>query len=179
MELFCREGFRAIGIDRILKDSGVAKKTLYNHFKSKDDLIIATLEKRGDEFLGSMRVAVERLAPVQNGDPRIKRALAYFDALQEAILSDGFSGCAFINASADYPQQDDPIHLACAEHKRAATVLIEELLSDIELTNPQLVAKQLALMADGAVVNAYTGGDPQAAQWAKLAARRVLESYLV
>ena len=113
MKLFCKYGFRATGIDTVLAESGVAKKTLYNHFKSKDELIIATLQKRDDDFMSAAREGVAQLAPQQDGDPRMARVLALFDTIQGWAQGDDFHGCTFINASAEFPRRDDPIHVAC------------------------------------------------------------------
>lgn len=178
LKLFCKHGFRATGIDTVLNESGVAKKTLYNHFKSKDELIIATLQLRDEQFLGNMREAIARLAPSQDCDPRLARVLSLFDAMNEWIVAEGFNGCTFINASAEYPRKEDPIHVACANHKKLVVQFIEELIAGLALEDSQLVAKQLSLIADGAIVNAHTGCDLQGAQYAKSAAQRLLQSYL-
>ena len=179
LKLFCRQGFRATGIDSVLAESGVAKKTLYNHFKSKDELIIAALQLRDEQFLITMRAAIARLASTQECDPSLARVLSFFDAMDEWIASDGFNGCTFINASAEYPRKADPIHVACANHKKLVVHFIQELLSDMKLDDSLLVAKQVALIADGAIVNAHTGCDRQGAQYAKAAVHRLLETYLI
>ena len=176
--LFCRHGFRATGIDLVLRESGVAKKTLYNHFRSKEELIVAVLHKRDADFMAKMRTAIARLAPTQEGDPRMSRVLAFFDGLDEWFTGEGFNGCTFINASAEYPREDDPVHMACAEHKRLVVASIEDLLADMALPNAGEVAQHIALLADGAIVTAHTTGDRQAAKSAKAAARRLLESDL-
>lgn len=178
LQLFCRHGFRATGIDLVLSESGVAKKTLYNHFKSKDDLIIAALHQRDEDFMAKMRTSVARLAPQQTGDPRMSRVLAFFDGLDEWFASDDFNGCTFINASAEYPRSDCPIHRACAEHKRLVLRTLEELLTGMPLSDIGPVAREIGLLADGAIVNAHTTGDRDSARLAKAAARRLLESYL-
>jgi len=176
--LFREHGFRATGIDLILRESGVAKKTLYNHFRSKDELIIAALHQRDLDFMAKMRAAIARLAPRQEGDPRLGPVLAFFDGLDEWFTGEGFHGCTFINASAEYPRSDCPVHRACAEHKQLVIETFEELLADLALADTAEVARQIALLADGAIVNAHTGGDLQAGKTAKAAARRLLESYL-
>jgi AcrR family transcriptional regulator len=178
LKLFCKHGFRATGIDLVLGESGVAKKTLYNHFKSKDELIIAALRQRDDEFMASLGDTIARLAPQQEGDPRMARVLAFFDGLHEWFTGDSFNGCTFINASAEFPRTDDPVHVACATHKKLVIQFIQELLSEMQLPDSQLVARQLALLADGATVNAHTAGDLQAAMTAKAVARQLLGSYL-
>lgn len=178
LQLFCQQGFRATGIDLVLKESGVAKKTLYNHFPSKDDLIIAALDKRDEDFMAKMRTTIARLAPLQDGDPRMSRILAFFDGLDEWFNSDSFNGCTFINASAEYPRNDCPIHRACATHKERVLDTLEALLSEMPLSNSRQVAREVGLLAEGAIVNAHTAGDLEAARVAKAATRRLLETYL-
>ena len=178
LQLFYQDGFRATGIDKVLKESGVAKKTLYNHFASKDDLIVAALDKRDEDFMAKMRTTIARLAPRQGGDPRLSRVLAFFDGLDEWLNSDSFNGCTFINASAEYPQSDCPIHRACAAHKERVLDTMESLLSDMPLGDARQVAREVGLLAEGAIVNAHTAGDLGAARVAKAATRRLLASYL-
>ncbi len=113
LRLFYRDGFHATGIDKILAESGVAKMTLYKHFKSKDELILAAVRRRDEQIRNWLMRAAERRARA----PR-DRLLALFDALEEWFRSDDFSGCMFINASAEFGRCDDPIHAAAAEHKR-------------------------------------------------------------
>ena len=109
----------------------------------------------------------------------MSRVLAFFDGLHEWISGDSFNGCTFINASAEYPRADDPVHVACAEHKKLVVRLVQELLGDLKLHDAESIAGQVALLADGAIVNAYTAGDRQSARLAKTAARQLLESYML
>ena len=178
LRLFLRDGFRATGIDRILAESGVAKKTLYHHFRSKDDLIVAALRQRDAEFMAKVRTSTTRLAPRQVGDPRMSRVLAFFDGLDEWFHSDSFTGCAFINAAAEYPDRDGPIRAACAQHKARVLRALQDMLADVAPAEQRGLAREIALLADGAIVSAHTAGDRQAAQVAKGAARRLLESRL-
>jgi AcrR family transcriptional regulator len=177
--LFYKQGIRSTGIDTVLSESGVAKKTLYNHFKSKDELIIATLQRRDQQFMDMLRMGVQKYSLEQAGDQRLCRVFAFFDALSEWIKSENFSGCMFINASAEYPRKTDPVHVACTNHKRLVIQFIEELLSNGNFKNSYNLAKCMALLADGAIVNAHTANDLNAAQEAKSMARIVLESELI
>jgi AcrR family transcriptional regulator len=177
MKLFCKHGFRATGIDKVLSESGVAKKTLYNHFKSKDELIIAVLQKRDEDVMEVFREGVARHAPKQEGDPRKARILALFDIVDEWVNSDSFSGCTFINASAEFPRREDPIHGACLNHKRLVIQYIEELISELKLSEPHRVARELSLLIDGAVIAGHTLSDTSGVVLAKGAALRLLESY--
>ncbi|GAD04268.1 transcriptional regulator [Agarivorans albus MKT 106] len=76
--LFYQHGFRATGIDTILAESGVAKKTLYNHFKSKEDLIVACLYRRDQQLLELLENSIEQLAPQQKCQPQLARIMAFF-----------------------------------------------------------------------------------------------------
>ena len=177
--LFYKQGIRSTGIDTVLAESGVAKKTLYNHFKSKDELIIATLQRRDQQFMDMLRLGTQKYTPDQSGDIRLSRVLAFFDALAEWIASENFSGCMFINASAEYPRQNDPIHVACTNHKRLVIQFIEELLSSGNFNDSYNLARRMALLADGAIVNAHTTNDQNAAKEAKAMALIILESELI
>jgi AcrR family transcriptional regulator len=112
--LFYRDGYRAVGIDMILAEAGVAKMTLYNHFSSKDELIIAVLEKRDCELRASIIAQVEATA----GSPS-DRLLAVFDWLETWFGSSDFNGCAFIRALSEYPDTTHPIHQTAWRHKVA------------------------------------------------------------
>ncbi len=147
LELFGQEGFHATGIDRVLEVAGVAKMTLYNHFRSKEELILAVLRVRDERWRNQFMLGVERRAK----DPR-DRLLAIFDELGDWFADPGFSGCMFINATAEYADQDDPIHAASAEHKRLIEKYVRELAAQAGAREPGVLASQLCLLMEGAVV---------------------------
>ncbi len=165
LELFCSGGFHATGIDRILAESGVAKMTLYNHFKSKDELILAALRLRDERFRNWFMRDVER----RTRDPR-GRLLACFDALAEWFARPDFSGCTFINAAAEFGQSGNPIHGACAEHKRLVAAYVRDLVEAAGATEPQDLADGLVLLMEGAIVMTHVADDAEAAAKAKRAA---------
>jgi AcrR family transcriptional regulator len=171
--LFQRHGYHATGIDRILAEAGVAKMTLYNHFKSKDELILAALRRRDERFRNTFMRDVERRAKTPRG-----RLAACFDALAEWFTEPAFSGCSFINAAAEFAAPDDPIHAACAEHKRLTLVYVRGLAEQAGAADPQGLADGLTLLMEGAIVMAHVAGDPQAAQKAKRAAEVLLADAL-
>jgi len=178
LELFSKQGYRATGIDTILAESGIAKMTLYNHFKSKDELIIAALNKRDDDFIHWLRSALKRLAPQQQGDPRLHKLLALFDALHEWINSDSFYGCNFINASIEFKREDDPIHVTAGAHKKLMLQILQELVAELKLENASDVAKQIHMLIEGAIVMAITLGDKNTAMIAKSTTLQILQVYL-
>ncbi len=173
LELFSREGYHATGIDRILAEAGVAKMTLYNHFKSKDELILAALRRRDERFRNWFMRAVEGRAKT----PRA-RLLAIFDVLQEWFDSKEFNGCTFINASAEFGRPDDPIHGACAEHQQLVQGYLGELAAAAGATDPEALAGQLMLLMEGAIVMRHTAGRRDAAIKARGAAEILVERAL-
>ena len=168
--LFNEHGYHATGIDWILAESRVSKATLYKHFRSKEDLIYAVLKQRDEE----VRALIEEhmLAAKKRGKVA---ALAIFDGLDTWFHSDNFFGCYFINASAEYSGQEDPIHELAAQHKAAVLELIYQYLDVPNASKRQRLANDIALLVEGAIVLAHTCGDKQSAKRAKTMARRLLE----
>jgi len=162
LKLFYQHGFNATGIDRIISEAGVSKKTLYNHFRSKEELVLATLRKRDELFRNNLMREVERLA----GTP-IEKILAIFDVIDNWFHEKNFSGCMFINASAEFSEAENPSHMLCAEHKRLVTEYIKELAVQAKMKEPEILAKQLNLLIEGAIVTAHVEGDKKAAERAK------------
>ena len=158
LELFYRDGFHATGIDKILAEAGVAKMTLYNHFKSKDELILAALRRRDENFRNWFMRAVER----RGTTPR-ERLLALFDVLDEWFRGPGFSGCMFINASAEFSRCEHPIHAASAEHKRLILDYVRKLTEAAGAGKPDELAQGLMLLIEGAIVLAHVMGERNAA----------------
>ena len=173
LTLFQRDGFHATGIDTILAEAGVAKMTLYNHFKSKDELILAALRLRDERFRDWFVAAVEARAEKPRG-----RLLALFGALDEWINQPDFSGCAFINASAEYGRPDDPVHRAAAEHKRLVRDYVRTIAAEAGAPNPGALADVLDLLMEGAIVSAHVSGRRDAAKLARRAATVLIERAL-
>lgn len=162
LKLFYQNGFHATGIDRIIKEAGVSKKTLYNHFKSKDELVLAALRKRDELFRNNLMRKTERL-----GSTAKERLLSVFDAIGEWLHEKDFVGCMFINASAEYSKADNPSHILCAEHKRLVREYIRDLAVQAEMDNPEELSQQLNLLIEGAIVDAHVSGNRNAADQAK------------
>lgn len=168
--LFNEYGYHATGIDRILAESGVSKATLYKYFRSKDDLVIAVLQQRHDQLMLLLGNALEHAG---EGSPA--RAVVIFDVLDGWFRSDAFFGCNFINASAEFAEQGHPIHALAARHKVSIRLFIEDCLEISSKRRRSLMAEQLALLADGAIVRAHTCGDRDAALLAKKMAMQLLK----
>ena len=173
LELFYQDGFHATGIDRILETAGVARMTLYNHFKSKDELIVAVLRRRDEKFRNWFMRTVERLASKPED-----RLLAVYDALKEWFSSKDFCGCMFINASAEFGNPEDPIHRVAAEHKQLIRRYLGEIANETRITEPEALADELMLLMEGAIVMAHVAGDENAAVRAKQGAQKLLQQAL-
>lgn len=155
-ELFYQEGIHTVGVDRIIAGARVTKATFYKHFRSKDLLIIAYVEGR-DRRLREWFAEQERL----HDDPRdIARALV--DSINAEAIRPGFRGDPFINAAAQFADEDHPVRVAVTAHRDWYAKRIEELFRAIGHPHPGDAADDLILARDGALAGGYVG-DPIAA----------------
>ncbi len=170
-ELFARQGYRAVGIDTVLAAAGVAKMTLYKHFRSKEELIAAVLERRGNAIAAGL---AKRIAAAPE-DPGT-RLLAVFDWLEQAVRSPQFHGCLFIKAASEYPAAEDLPRQAAEAFKEGCRDLLEGLCRDLAVTDPEGLARQLQLLFEGALVVAFLQRTPLAGAEARRAAEALLAS---
>ncbi|MDQ8202945.1 TetR/AcrR family transcriptional regulator [Pelagicoccus sp. SDUM812003] len=169
--LFNERGYHAVGIDTILAEAGVAKMTLYNHFKSKDELIAAALDRRAKDILVHRENALS-----QAGRDPFDKIAALFDGYGSWFRSADFKGCAFIRAVGEFPDADHPINQLVQEQKQALIDLIESFCEEAGADDPTSLAQQIYLLAEGAIVRAHTFSSPQAADLAKHAALTLLKA---
>lgn len=163
--MFYRDGFRVVGIDTLLAEAGVAKMTLYNHFASKDDLIIAVLEKRDRWFRDSLASSVEAA-----GRAPLKQLQAVFDWHERWFSGSNYNGCAFLRALSEYPDPDHPIHKTAWSHKEGIKALLTTICEAAEAKNPATLASTLNMLLDGAIVAAHATRSATAAVDAKAVA---------
>jgi AcrR family transcriptional regulator len=167
--LFYREGVRAVGIDRIIAEANVAKMTLYTHFPSKDDLILAVLKRREECALEFFRSAMGRHAG------RAKNPLrSFFAALKEWFESPDFRGCAFQNAAVELADPAHPGTEFVRGHKRRFSEFLRGLVEETVGKAPAKVAPAVALLVEGAMVTAVVQGSPDAADVARDAALKLV-----
>jgi len=177
MHVFYKHGFHASSLDDIQREGGISRMTLYNHFKSKDELVVAAMRRRDEIFRNSLMKFVESKAKT----PR-ERLLAVFDFHEEWFTGNEFCGCMFINASAEFSAADSPPRRLAAEHKQEIVRYLTGLCKAAGLDDPGGVAEQLNILLEGAIVSARVvgqvadgGTDPgAAARRAKDLARSVL-----
>ncbi|MEO7599692.1 MAG: TetR/AcrR family transcriptional regulator [Opitutus sp.] len=169
--LFYRDGYRAVGIDTLLAEAEVAKMTLYNHFASKEELIVAVLERRSAELLASVDTAIE----VAGKNPQ-KRLSSVFDGLKHWFQTDDFKGCAFIRALSEYPEPVHPIHQSAWSHKRQMNARLLSIVTPAGAKNSAQLADTISLLIDGAIVAAHATGSALSADTARSAALSLLKS---
>lgn len=156
--LFSRYGIHTIGIDRIIADAGVAKMTLYRHFASKDDLVLAFLELREQRWThGWLRAEMERRATA----PR-DRLLAVFDALDDWFRRPDFESCPFLRTLVEVPDESDPVHQATVDYLETITKMLERQVRKAGIARPRDVALEQHILMMGAILSA-TRGDRKAA----------------
>lgn len=167
--LFDRDGFRAAGIDTVLAEAGVAKMTLYHHFASKDDLVAAVLDAKAQEFEASLVATVEAA-----GRGPLRRMLAVFDWLEAWFRSEGFNGCAFIKAVAEYPDPASKPHRAAVAFKAALLARLTTLAEALPVRDAPTLARQVMVLVEGAIVTAHVHHRPAGAADAREAARALI-----
>jgi AcrR family transcriptional regulator len=166
--LFYARGIRAVGVDLIIAESGVAKATFYKHFPAKDDLVLAYLDKVDGIWTAQLHAAAEAAGP----DPA-DQLVGLFDALDTARRRDGYRGCAFLNAAAE-SVPGTPVHERTVAHKQAVLTWLRDLARQARAADPDGLAMSLALLLDGGLANGALTADPTAPVLAKQAARQLL-----
>ncbi len=176
-KLFYQKGVHALGINEILAETGIAKKTLYNHFASKNELISAVVAYRDKCFCDWLEGELNKAAP------GIARINALFDALDdwfndraEVLLP--FRGCFFINVSGEFSDPADPVHQQCMKHKDNIAALIKKQVGTlgIDVDQVERLTDSLCLLKEGAIVLAHVQGDKRAALKAKKSAEVMVRS---
>jgi len=152
-DLIYREGARAVGVDRIVAESGVAKMSLYRWFPSKDDLIVAVLNEERRRILAAWDQNMER----HKGMP-LKQLRAQFEGLAAAIQRPNYRGCPFLNAVTAFADASHPARALARQFKDEITGLFRELAVAIGAKNPDVLAQQLSLVADGAHASGQCSG---------------------
>jgi AcrR family transcriptional regulator len=171
-ELFSHRGIRAVGIDEIRERADVAKATLYRHFASKEELVLAFLDRREQLWT---REWVEREARARASDPE-GQLLAIFDAFDEWFRQADFEGCSFINVMLEWADGDHPIGRASVLHLANIRAFLATLAAEAGLREPETFAHPWHILMKGSIV-AAAEGDEEAAQRAKAMGGALIETY--
>ena len=170
--LFYQEGIRSVGIDKVIAEAGVAKMTLYTHFPSKDDLILAVLQYREARVGEFFTAAIARHA--QNESSKI---MAFFAALKDWMETPDFRGCAFINATVELANASHDGSEYCRNQKSRFKQMLDGFVHEaLGKSEPELV-NGLSLLVEGAIVTAQVEGTSRAAESARDMASLLIEIY--
>jgi AcrR family transcriptional regulator len=168
--LFYAQGLRAVSAEKIIAQVGITKVTFYRHFPTKDDLIVAYLERRATWE----RDAIAQARQAADDVPDVFRIIA--EAIGAESCSPGFRGCPFINAAAEYADPEHPVRRAVDAHRRWFRQTIQDLLEEISVRDPAQAADQLVMLRDGAMVSGYLS-DPAAVAGALYNAGRAVIAF--
>ncbi|MDQ3760877.1 MAG: TetR/AcrR family transcriptional regulator [Actinomycetota bacterium] len=157
-DLFSRHGTRAVGVDAVIGEAGVAKMTLYRNFASKDELILAFLERREALWThGWVQAESQR-----RGDTPVQRLLAIFEIFSEWFARSDFEGCSFINVLLEVTDRDSPVRLASVQHLANIRSYLCNLAAQAGVEDPDSFARQWHILMKGSII-AAAEGDTQAA----------------
>jgi AcrR family transcriptional regulator len=170
-ELFSRQGTRSVGVDAIIERSGVAKMTLYRHFRSKQDLVIAFLQRREERWTKDW---LEREVRARAADPK-GRLLAVFDLFDGWFQQPDFEGCPFINVLLEY-ELGNKIRVAASEHLAQIRAFLMGLAIEAGMIDAKAFVDVWHMLMKGSVI-AAGGGNRDAAKEARRAATTLLESW--
>lgn len=171
-QLIYQNGIQATGMDLLVKTSGVARKSIYRYFATKDDVAAAALNARDVRWMGWFRTESDK------ADTPQARILNMFDVLKGWFESDGFRGCAFINTAGEIGDPQDPIRQIAMLHKQKLLDYTLGLCEQLGIADPQVLAKQLLILIDGAITVARVMGDYSTAESARAVAQSMLEQRL-
>lgn len=154
VDLFYRQGIHAVGVDLVLSEAQVTRATMYRHFKGKEGLVVAYLEREDTAIRALFAAAAD-----QGGSPR-----ELLDAVVEGVVADATTvhrrGCPFINASAEYPDPDSPVREVVQRHRTWFRQTLAELLAAADVSDPEAGAATLVMLRDAMFVGGYLDGEP-------------------
>lgn len=174
IDRFYVHGFHAVGLDQILAEVGVTKTTFYNHFESKDELIVEALKRRQH---WEDKAFLERARELSGDAPR-DMLLAIYDVLDEWFNHPDYHGCLFLNACVEFPSPSDPIHKIALQQYLDEKVFLVDLAQKAGAAKPQVLAEQLIMLLQGALTHRQVTGDNGSALKAKAVAEVLIEKAL-
>ncbi|HVX62793.1 MAG TPA: TetR/AcrR family transcriptional regulator [Pirellulales bacterium] len=173
-ELFYREGFLAVGLDQLLNEAGCSKQTFYNHFASKDDLIVAVIDEHHRWWSSELLNRIERAA----GPDARGQMLAMFDVIRDVTHDPEYHGCIFINAAIEFPQPHHPAYQSARKAKADGVALLVALAERAGASDPAALAQQVDLIIEGVLITRQLAPAYDACAAARRAAETLMEKYL-
>ncbi len=168
-QLIYQNGIHAMGMDLLVKTSGVARKSIYRHFTSKEEVASAALSARDEQWMAWFRTASDQGKTPQD------RILNMFTVLKSWFESDGFRGCAFINTAGETGNPDDAVRQIAKIHKQKLLDYVLELSKQTNVVHPDALARQLLILIEGAITASYVMGSGSAADDARDVAKILLD----
>ncbi|MEZ0094480.1 TetR/AcrR family transcriptional regulator [Streptacidiphilus sp. EB129] len=172
-DLFYAQGLRSVSADKIIERVGITKVTFYRHFRTKDDLVVAYLERQAERERADVAAILARAGGDANEAIRL-----FAETIGTVSCTPGFRGCPFINAAAEYADQDHPVRRTVAAHRHWFRAVLEEMITPLHPTEPAGIADQLVLLRDGAMVSGYLGDPATVSRSLYRAARAVISSHM-
>lgn len=169
-DLFYREGIRAVGVDTVSEKAGVSKRTLYNRFGGKDELVAEYLRRRDEGWKAYLREATE-----DGAEPK-EKLLAVFEAYEEWLVGEDFRGCAFANAAAEIPDPDHPARVVARRHKEGVEEHLAGLAKEAGFDESRTLAERLLLLLEGAAATAAMRRSSEPIGVARSLARELLDA---
>jgi AcrR family transcriptional regulator len=170
--LFYEQGYHVTGINQVIAEAGVAKASFYHHFSSKEELCVAYLHKRHQDWFSWLQQEVE-----QNEDDQ-KRLLSLFTFLERWLPDSNFRGCAFLNIASEFPSPDSKIRLLVVNHKNALQDYIRQLVDRLNISskknNAAMLADLIYLLFEGAITTSQIYRSTQPIQAAREAVKQLI-----
>jgi AcrR family transcriptional regulator len=170
-DLFQTRGINSTGVDTIVAVAGTTKMTLYKYFKSKEDLILEVLQKGHHDFQTWLNENLNRSSK-QPAD-KIQKL---FDFIEEWVTSPDFRGMAFIKASAEFPNEESPIHKLSAEQAKEFRIYITSLANEAGIADADSLSLQLSMLIEGAMQAEQMKRGSGAVKYAKKAAKILIDT---
>jgi AcrR family transcriptional regulator len=168
-DLFYAHGIHGVSVDRLADATGVTKRTVYQHFSSKDDLVAEVLARKGESWRTWFDAELDR-----RSESAATQLLAMFDVIAEEIAEGQYRGCRFVNAAAELPDPHHPARDVARAHKTAVLELIVQRVEDLDVADPAALARQLKLLLEGAIATALVEPAVQPARDARDAAQALI-----
>ena len=173
IELFYRHGFGDVGLDQIIAAAGVTKSTFYKHFESKDEIMVAAVERRDEWESQAWARAMQKLA----GDDPAGQLLALFDILDIWFNDPDYHGCMFMNAAAEFPNPHAPVHQAAMAHRRRTRDYFRDLArrAGASESSAETFADCYTVLVEGTLIFRHTHRRDDAARTVRPAAEQMLK----
>ena len=167
--LFYRQGVRAVGVDLVVEQAGIAKTSLYRHFRTKDELVAAFLRREDEDFWSTW----DRVAERHKANPAAE-VDAHLDWIGQRVARPNYRGCPQLNVAAEFPEADHPARKVAAAHKRELRRRLKGIAERLHARRPDELAGQLSLLINGAFVSSQVLSADEAVPLLRAAAKALI-----